>query len=514
MFVLEGAALQRMGKLVIKNGPRSSRLSSLFLSCALLGAAAGCAKGSGARRNVQQGGEDAGQDHTDAAVDDDARTPESDAGAGEDAATDSSVEVSSDSGVTLGFESRDAYCAGEGSPVEIRVPGTADGGVTEQVCTTGLASRIFQFGICSCRDLDLPGAFAIDAFDSDLPDDHNKSGASIGTNGAFTTSGSLRVRGSLVASGSGKLGVSGTDVQIDGNVRTNAKLDVAGASISFRRDLWVNGDIAVAGLVSVRGDVYQTPGHTLSPELTIGGSAKSQVFVVPDPCACAEDQIVDIAAIVADGRAHNHNADLGLPQDATLNMQGTGGVTLDCGRFIFGSSSISGSGNTIHATGRTAVFVDGDLEIAGDFGVDVGSEGELDIFVSGNLKLSGAGTVGSVARPAALRFYVAGSEAIQIKGALVFAANVYAPRALVEIGGADDIYGALFAADVEISGAHEMHYDRAIMTSDGGEKCEPPTPPPPTPPTPPEEPGCKGDLDCDPALVCESGSCTPVLELL
>ncbi len=104
---------------------------------------------------------------------------------------------------------------------------------------------------------------------------------------------------------------------------------------------------------------------------------------------------------------------------------------------------------------------------------------------------------------------MAGTQTIEIKGAPVFAANLYAPRALVDVGGADDIYGAFFAADVEVSGAHDMHYDRAIMRSDGGDRCEPPTPPPP-----PEEPGCKSDLDCDPALVCESGECTAVLELL
>ncbi len=97
----------------------------------------------------------------------------------------------------------------------------------------GLASHIFRFGICSCSDLDLPGAFDIDALDSDFPEDHNRSGASIGTNGAFTTYGSLRIRGSLIASGEGTLGIGGTNVQIDGNVRTNADLDVAGASISF-----------------------------------------------------------------------------------------------------------------------------------------------------------------------------------------------------------------------------------------------------------------------------------------
>ncbi|MFT3922715.1 MAG: hypothetical protein QM778_09290 [Myxococcales bacterium] len=339
----------------------------------------------------------------------------------------------------------------------------------------------------------MPGSFVIDALDSDHPADTNKSGASVGTNGNFTTQGGLRIFGSLIASGTGTLEISGSSVRIDGNLRTNAALDISGVAISFRRDLWVNNDIAAAGAeIGVTGDLYQTAGHQLSSSLSVGGKKNTQEsFSVAPPCACDAASIVDIAAIVADGKAHNHNADLGLGQDATLNMSGTGGLTLDCGRFFFTASTISGAANTIHAHGRTAIFIEGDLDVAGDFGVDVGDEGELDVFVSGNLRLSGSGTVGSTARPAALRFYVAGSDDIDIKGAMVFSANLYAPHARVNVGGADDIYGSLFAHDVEVSGAHDMHYDRAIMDSDGGDKCVPPPEPPPEPP--PAPPGCAND---------------------
>jgi hypothetical protein len=471
---------------------------SFAVACTLVSGGTACFSSSGSGNKT-----DAGDGHSDAG---DAATSEPDGQAllplEKDAGSDAGwTDPLEDSGVTLGVDTREAYCAGEGSPVEIRVPGSSSSDAGTD-CTVGLASRIFQFGICSCTDVTLPGAFTLDALDSDQPNDSNSTGASVGTNGHFTSSGTLTIKGSLLIAGPDTLQLSSTGFRVDGNLRTNSNLTISGSNVSFGRDLWINGDILVAGAATAERDLYQSSGHSLSSSLTIGGTKHEQPVRVDPPCPCGDDEILDVAAIVQSGKAQNHNADVGLPPVATL---GTGAsLNLECGRFAFGPSKITGSGNTLVAHGRTAIFVDGDLQITGDFGVDVGTQGELDVFVSGNLVLSGSGTVGSVARPAALRFYVGGAQSIAIAGSMTFAANVYAPRATVTVGGSDDLYGSFFAHEFKVAGSHDLHYDRAILRSDGDEECTPP-------PTPP---GCLGDLECGSAMFCEDSACTPVLELL
>lgn len=517
MFVLEGATLQTTAPYQarwaqgIRGGVKMpSCVSRVSFLCSLLWLGAACASGSRVSSGTEgDGGAEDAATLTDAEpqTEDASKHPYVRDASIEPSPADASVEVS-DSGVELGEETREQYCAGKGAPVVIRVPSASEQNEGAAECTAGLASRIFQFGICSCRDVSLSGAFEIDALDSDNPSDNNPTGASVGTNRMLRTSGNLAIRGSLVIAGSGELPIAGSGLRVDGNFRTNSELRLSGSDFVFGRDMWVNSNIVVSGSATAQRDVYQTPGHTFSPTLTVGGRGRTENFTVPAPCACGDDDLLDVASIVSTARTENHNASIGLGVAPTLDMHGRGGFTLDCGRFYFGSSKITGSGNTIRAQGRTAIFVDGNLQIAGDFGVDVGTEGELDVFVSGNLILAGGGTVGSVSRPAALRFYVGGSQDIKVSGALVFAANVYAPKARIAVDGADHIYGAFFAGDFSVTGAHSMHYDRAIMRSDGDEECVRPEPDAGVPPPRPE---CVVDADCEPARFCEREKCTAII---
>jgi hypothetical protein len=133
--------------------------------------------------------------------------------------------------------------------------------------------------------------------------------------------------------------------------------------------------------------------------------------------------------------------------------------------------------------------------------VDLGTEGELDVFVTGNLLLTGAGVVGSRGRPSALRFYVGGSGDIAITGGNLFAANLYAPRSSVFITGVDDIFGSFFVGAYYATGTQRMHYDAAILRSGAGDATSCDTPPG----------GCKKDIDCRSPLVCkDNGSCEPL----
>lgn len=322
--------------------------------------------------------------------------------------------------------------------------------------------------------------------------------ASVGINGDLTTAGTMDIHGSLIVAGESPLPITSGHYHVDGNFKTNADLSATGADISFGRDLWVNGAITAIGLVSVDGDVYQSPGHEGADGLSVGGDLFSQDFSIPEPCACAEADLLDIDAIVAEGLARSHNAEAGVDAD-DLTQVGSGPLVLECGRFAFPGGSIVGN-TTIEVAGRTALFIDGDLEITGNFGVDLGAEGELDVFVTGNLILTGSAVVGSVERPAALRFYVGGEQDVSITGAMIFAANLYAPRATLIVSGAEHVYGSYFVGDFAAVGVQVMHYDSAVL--EDGEDCD----------DPPPDDGCEEDRQCREPTVCDAnGRCTPLV---
>lgn len=399
--------------------------------------------------------------------------------------------------ISVGEESRADYCNGSGPPTSLLLQGSRNG--RSGTCSKGLAAEIFQYGLCSCSDAVFTGAFSIDAFDSARgPYVAGLTGASVGVNDQLITTGVIDISGSLIAAGRGIQPITAGHYVIDGNVMTNGDLFATGAGITFGRDLWVDGEINAVGLSNVVGDVYQTPGHGPPLGMQIGGQLYTQDFVVADPCACSEGQLLDIDAIVAAGRAASHNAEVGLGEQGLVSIGIGAPLDFDCGRFALEGAHIVGA-STIRAHGRTALFIDGDLTITGSFGVDLGATGELDVFVTGNLLLTGAGVVGSVDRPAALRFYVGGYGDIAITGANRFAANLYAPRSNVVVTGADAIYGSFFVGSFYATGAQVMHYDSAITRSGAGasDRCD--------------DDDCARDLDCGNPRVCsETGRCTPL----
>jgi len=265
----------------------------------------------------------------------------------------------------------------------------------------------------------------------------------------------------VIAAGSGLLPITNGPVHVEGNFETNADLTIAAADVSFGRDLRVNGEILAIGKVRVAGDVYQTPGHAGANVVGAGGEVRIQDFVVPTPCACGKGDVLDIEAIVADGMADNHNQKLGVSDDVLHTVTGAGALTLECGRYAVKGGKVL-AGTAIEARGRVALFVAGDLTIAGKFAAQLGPDAEADVFVSGNLILVEGAEIGSLARPAALRFYVSGQGDIAVTGPLSFAANLYAPRASVYFTVDQESYGALFVEAYQGIADHVMHYDRAI----------------------------------------------------
>jgi hypothetical protein len=378
-------------------------------------------------------------------------------------------------------------CGGNAPPLILPTSQSAT-----SACGSGLAANWFSHGLCSCHDVVFTGAFSIDSFSSQ-PTAAGATGASVGINGQLITTGVIDIGGSLIAAGHGPLRITSGGFNIDGNFETNSDVSLTGANIRFGRDLWVNGDLNVIGLSRVRGDVYQTPGHAMNGT-QLDGKFNQRTFTVPEPCGCGANQLLDIEEIVHQGIAAS-----GAPPASSFNV-GTGGtMSLGCGSFAYRNLNILGL-STIEVDGHSVLYIDGDLTLTGGVTIDLDSQGELDVFVTGNLVLTGAGKIGKRTRPAALRIYVGGAGDIAITGSNQFAANLYAPRSNVFVTGADDIYGSFFVGSYQATGTQSMHYDDSIQQVGQPRDC---TPPPPR--------QCAADLDCPSPLVCVAGDCTSLL---
>lgn len=439
-------------------------------------------------------------------------------GQGDGAAADGDTD-----GATPGDGSTDAngddgslasFCAGDG-PLVI-TPGAGGG----PLCTGEIAQTTFRYAVCTCQQFSVSNTFRTDSFDSsDGPymDETSGNAGSFGTNGTVTLAASATVGGSMWVGGANGLGANGgagdlfvaTDLRVDGPVDSDADVTVG-------RHAEVAGDLEAANL-TVTGTLTQPAGasRTVAGTNVVGASVTAPVSV-PDPCACGASDLLDVAGFVSAYATGNDNVEAGFDPSVLDGFAGPVTVTLPCGRLYV--PTFAGSGElTLRVDGRTALFVDGDLALDADFTVQVVGDGELDLFVEGNVSTSARLDLGSIDTPSRVRVYVGGNQSIALSGGAAFAGNVYAPRATVFLSTATEIYGSIFAQSIAASDTLTVHYDSAIL--DAGDDCEP------------DPEGCEScldcgnqacvagecgacvtDADCCSPLLCESGICVPYIE--
>jgi hypothetical protein len=188
---------------------------------------------------------------------------------------------------------------------------------------------------------------------------------------------------------------------------------------------------------------------------------------IEDPCGCSDR--LDIAMMETVGAEINHNALHNIDRAALSNVTtGVGPLRL-CGRFRF--NSIGGSA-PIHLviTGRTAVFVDGDVTASDSFVLEIaGPNAEVDWFIRGNLSVGTNAKIGDRTRPSATRIYVAGAQDIQLSPASI-GANIYAPDTNIGLA-AGALSESVYDNGLSMPSGTNIYYDRAILNQ--GNKCEP-----------------------------------------
>src|SRR5690606_2982629 len=141
----------------------------------------------------------------------------------------------------------------------------------------------------------------------------------------------------------------------------------------------VGGDVDVLSL-SVAGALTTTEGASVTGDVMAGSRVTAPVSV-PPPCRCDAGDVLDIGAVIDEHELANHDADLGISPDDMIDVAGDVTLELPCGRYYLSRISSQGGGTvTLRATGRTALFIDGDVTLSGNLTVEVAPGAEMDLF--------------------------------------------------------------------------------------------------------------------------------------
>lgn len=396
----------------------------------------------------------------------------------------SDAPVHADGGADASDAAGDApdFCALTGP---IAVPGTS-------LCLGDLGN-VFRFAACACDSLEVSGILQVDRAPV-AGDAGATSGdvASIAANGFVATNAESTILGSVWAGGSGTQGAPAVTLRHFGyvahDVQSGGPIEIGG-TYSVGGDVWANGNVMIdadAGL-SVQGTVHVPTGDTATG---VQGTVVNGPVQVGAPCNCA--QPLNIGAIVDAFKGHDDDAAAGLTESSTL----AGPVTLPCGRYYV--AAIAGANVTLQVNGRVALLVEGDVNVTQALTVQLAPGAELDLVVKGDFSVMGSLAIGDADQPARTRLYLGGTTLSLSATAKPLAADVYAPNATLELSSDLEMWGALFAKSILLSGAFTLHYDPSALSVPPSGSC-------------PSAGGSCTTCDQCPASApaCKQGTCSP-----
>jgi hypothetical protein len=401
-----------------------------------------------------------------------------------------------------------SICSGKG-PIVI-IPATTVSG-SYQTCTGSIAESHFSNALCTCKDANVAGYLRSRAFDSKKGTSVDL-GGSVGINQTYVTAGFTDVGGAFSIAGSQSLAFAGY-LKTGGDLRVEGKTMVPGYT-EVGRDLWVADGYTDVGPLTVHRDLHGT-GAVMAIPLMVQGKKIPDAVTVAPPCPCEDKDIIDVDGLVTEAKTDNDDAKDGIDPSMLSVLIGDVEVTLPCGKIYF--EQIGGIGNVIfNVTGRVAVFVGGSVANTGNLEFRLSPGAEIDLFISGDLAVTGRAVFGQKDRPAASRIYVGGSGDVFLTGFTEFVGNLYAPRSLVQGIGFENVYGSIFAGNFVSPGFANFVYDAAIMSV--GDNCGAPPPPPNTCNQCGTCTGgtacvngtcgaCRSDADCCGQLICSNGAC-------
>ncbi len=196
-----------------------------------------------------------------------------------------------------------------------------------------------------------------------------------------------------------------------------------------------NGDIAMSGSSAINGDAHPGNGYQVKSSSSIGvlgqtsPLSKSLTYSPTDP---------------GDTATNNNNSSIPLSQNnkkalnskLDFSLSGGDSVNLPPGKYYFNKMTLSG-GSSIKISGPTEIFVNGEVSLSG------GSIANLTML------------------PKNLQLFPMGSKCV-ISGDSQFYGVVYGPTAKVERSGDSDFHGAIIAGQLVLSGGGGIHADESL----------------------------------------------------
>jgi hypothetical protein len=370
-----------------------------------------------------------------------------------------------DGGSSNGDGGQSAYCMGKGPPI---VVGDSMAGTAR--CSGQVAASAFRYAMCLCQGLSASSQISTDSFDSTAPGQMTLgNGGSVGINSNLNAS-TMSVGGSLIVTGAVTLNslTVGVDAQISDRFSANQTVDI-------KRNAVVGSDVICNGpsqSLKIAGSLTFPAGRTLTANNPVigGGTLRPASVSVPTPCDCSGASLFNIAGYVTERASSNDNAAIGLDPNRLVNFMGDQTLDLSCGRFYL--SRIGGAGKlTLNVSGRTALFIGGDVNLTDTFAVNLGASGELDLFINGGLTSSAPLSFGNKNAPARVRLYMGGSRNINLAAGSVLGGNVYAPESALVTAGPLEVFGAIFVRSFNPSASVTIHHDIAILKA--SEDCNP-----------------------------------------
>lgn len=359
-----------------------------------------------------------------------------------------------------------AYCQGDGPPILVGdgiTVGEADGS-SDDVCTGEVAVRTFRHALCTCEGYATATSLTTDSFDSAAgPYTPGGTAGPVAVNAALQTNDALAIGGALTV---GAAAVLGADLDVAGACAIGGGLGT-GVAVTVGGDARIAGDLDLASL-DVAGVLTVPDTASLGAGTTTADTIVRAPVTVEPACACAPDDLVDIAGFVDGHRADHDDAAIGLEPDDLAGYAGDVALTLPCGRYFL--DDIHGTGAlTLVVTGRVAVLVAADLVMQAPLTIELaGDDAELDLMIAGLLASNSAIVAGDPDHPARTRIYVGGDGEIQMSGDSQLAANLYAPRAGVSMSGGATVFGSLFVRRLVQSAPVVIHYDVDVLRADAG----------------------------------------------
>lgn len=357
-----------------------------------------------------------------------------------------SMTTSSGSVLDAGLEQ---FCAGSGG---ISIPGTTD-------CTGDIGKKVFLFAMCSCTTLTSQNTVNTDSMDAAKPG-MPLAGGSVGVNGNYTCSAANDIQGALIVGGAFSAMNTHNVLQ---NMTVAGKSQVL-AQATAKSDAYL-GD-AVSGTpknLTISGKMYTPLTSNVNQVNGLGGFSITPVNV-PPPCDCTEP--VDIQGIVDAFKGTNDNLTNMILTDALTSMpEYPKDITLPCGRYFFDGIVVNNP-VTLRLTGRTVIAIGGNINVSGALNIELAEGAELDMFVTGTVFLNNVASIGSKTSPKSTRIYIGGND-VTMSGALTLSANFYLPNAVFNVMNDLEMWGALFAKQINSSARVRVHYDEGILNIPG-----------------------------------------------